>query len=180
MTVPDISKILNKAKEVYDATHEQWLNSDVVGINITLYYPPRYEECPNCEFSTYGDGTSTVYKAGGPAPYTLGSCPLCGSASCKKEVEVTEIVKLRIYSIDSTSFTRSTMKKLGISIDQPQGELLTIGRISDLPKIKGCNYAVFYSDQEAKVGSLRYKLSTEPTPHGFGKDKYFYCFWSRV
>ena len=43
MTVPDISRILNKAKEVYDATHEQWLNSDVIGINITLYYPPRYE-----------------------------------------------------------------------------------------------------------------------------------------
>ena len=171
-----VSRILDRAKEIYDETHAEWLASDAIGINVKLFYPPTYEECDNCETNTYG----TVYKAGGSFPFTLGGCPACMSDNCMKEVEQTEVVRLRIYSIDSTSFSRATFKKLGISIDQPQGELLTIGRITDLPKIKGCNYAVFYSDQEDKVGSLRYKLSTEPTPHGFGKDKYFYCFWNRV
>lgn len=171
-----VSRALDRAKEIYDATHEEWLNSDVIGINVKLFYPPTYEECDNCETNTYG----SIYKVGGPMPFTLGNCPACGSDSCHKEVEVTEIIKLRVYSVDSTSFSRSTFKKLGVSIDQPQGELLTIGFLDDVPKIKSSNYALFYVDQESSIGSIRYKISTDPQPHGFGKDKFFFCFWNRV
>jgi hypothetical protein len=171
-----VSRVLERAKKIYDEVHTDWLASDVIGINVKLFYPPTYEDCDNCETNTYG----TVFKVGGPAPFLLGECPQCGSNDCKKEVEQTEIIRLRIYSVDSTSFSRATFKKLGISIDQPQGELLTIGSVDDLIKIKSCNYAVFYSDQEEVTGSLRYKISTDPQPHGFGKDKFFFCFWVRV
>jgi len=165
-----------KAKEIYDDIHTQWLESDEIGINVTLYYPPTYESCINCETNDYG----VIYKFGGPMPFTLGNCPMCGTDDCLKETEVTEVIKLRIYSVDPTSFSRSTFKKIGVSIDQPQGELLTIGSVDDLVKVKSCNYAVFYSDQEAAAGSLRYKPSTEPQPHGFGKDMFFFCYWNRV
>lgn len=171
-----VSRVLARAKEIYDATHTEWLESTAIGINVKLYYPPTYEACNNCETNTYG----TIYKAGGPISFQLGQCPMCMSDTCQKEVEQTEVVRLRIYSVDSTSFSRATFKKLGISIDQPQGELLTIGSVDDLTKIKSCNYAVFYSDQEGTTGSLRYKISTDPQPHGFGKDKFFFCFWTRV
>jgi len=172
----NITGILNRAKEVYDNTHAQWLSSDVIGTNVKLYYPPTYESCPNCEMGPYG----VIAKFGGPITFVYGPCPVCGSSDCLKEVEVSDIIRLRVYSLDSTSFTRSTMKKLGISIDQPQGELLTIGSVDDLQKVRSCNYATFYSDEESVVGSLRYKISTEPQPHGFGKDKWFFCFWIRT
>lgn len=172
----NISRILQKSKEIYDNIHTQLLVSTEVGTNVKLFYPGIWEDCPNCESNTYG----VVYKTGGLFPFSLGQCPVCMSDTCRKEVEATEIIRLRIYSIDSTSFSRSTFKKLGISIDQPQGELLTIGSVDDLVKIKSCNYAVFYSDEEAVAGSLRYKPSTEPQPHGFGKDMFFFCFWNRV
>lgn len=177
MSSARISRILDKAKEVYDDTHQQWLDSDAIGVNVKLFYPSTWEDCINCEFDQFG---GICYKTGGPIGFTLSGCPVCGTSTALKEVEVTEIIKLRVYSIDSTSFSRASFKKLGISIDQPQGELLTIGSVDDLTKIRSCNYAVFYSDQEGVAGSLRYKLSTDPQPHGFGKDKFFFCFWTRV
>jgi hypothetical protein len=173
---PNISRILAKAKQVYDDLHDQWLASDEIGVNVTLYYPPTYEDCVNCESNSYG----IVYKAGGPAPFNLGDCPMCGSQDCKKENEVSEDVKLRIYSMDPSSFSKQSFKKLGISIDQPQGEYLTIGSADIITKIRSCNYAVFYSDQRNVIGDIRVKLSMEPQMHGFTKDRYFYCFWNRI
>lgn len=172
---PNISKILSKAKEVFDATHQEWLDSDVIGVNTKLFYPSTFEDCPNCLSGSYG----VVYRTGGPAPFNFGQCPLCASATCKKEVEATDLIRLRVYSTDAQSFTKSRMSKIGISIDQPQGELLTIGSNADLMKIRSCNYAIFYYDEQSVAGSLRYKVSSEPQPHSFGKDKLFFCFWSR-
>lgn len=176
MGSPNISGILQRAKEIYDDIHDQWLNSNIIGVNVNIYYPPTYVDCSNCVMGPYG----TMYRAGGPAPFMVGSCPVCGTNTCKKEVEHYDTIKLRIYSINPTSFSRSAFKKLGISIDQPTGDLLTIGFLSDVPKLRSCNYAVFYENQQSKTGSLRYKLISEPIPHGFGKDRYFYCFWERI
>ena len=172
----NISGILSQAKTLYDDIHTQLINSSEVGVNVTLYYPPTYVDCSNCQLSSYG----IIYKTGGPAPFTLGSCPLCASATCKKEVENSEVIKLRVYSVDPTSFSRSNFKKMGISVERPEGELLSIGFMSDLLKVRSANYAVFYSDNQPSTGSMRYKLAGDPRPHGIGKDTFFFCFWEKA
>ena len=99
-----VSRVLAKAKEIYDTTHQEWLDSSAIGINITLYYPPTYEECDFCEMTSYG----LVSKHGGTISPILGDCPACGGSTCHKEIEATDVVRLRIYSVDSTAFSRST------------------------------------------------------------------------
>lgn len=175
--MPNINKILKKVKKQYDSICDQMLESDVIGSNVKLFYPPTFENCVNCEFASFGS-PKTIYRAGGPAPFTLGGCPMCGG-SCKKEVEHTEVVRLRLYSSDSKGFDRRFFKQLGINIDVPEGNILSIGYLADLTKIKSANYAQLYTDQN-EYHDWRYKLSSEPAPHGLGRDKYFYCFWSRV
>lgn len=172
---PNISKILAKAKAVYDDIHDQMIDSDEIGVDVTLYYPATYIDCVNCQHSDWGN----TYKHGGPAPFNLGSCPMCGG-SCKQQSEETDIVRMRVYQTDSEGFTKGSFKKIGISVDIPTGELLTICKMADVNKVKGAAYAVFYSDVENKVGSQRYTISTEITPHGFGKDKFFFCRWKRA
>lgn len=172
---PNINRILKKAKEVYDDMHFKWLASSQIGTAVTLYYPPTYTDCPNCEHSEWGN----TYRHGGPAPFSLGSCPMCGG-SCQKQHEETEEIRLRVYDTSSSSFSKSALKKMGISIDVPTGELLTIGDIADISLVTAANYAVFYSDIEDIIGSFRYKVAGEIRPHGFGKDTFFYCFWTRV
>jgi hypothetical protein len=171
----NISRLLAKAKVVYDDIHTQIIDSDEIGINITLYYPATWAECINCEHSDWGN----TYKTGGPAPFNLGGCPMCGGA-CNYQVEESEEIKLRVYQSDATGFTKKNLKKIGISVDVPDGELLTIGKVVDIPKIQAAAYAVFYSDNIADIGQFRYKVSSEITPHGFGKGKFFFCKWSRI
>lgn len=171
----NISKMLGRAKTYYDDIMNQLLENNESSSNVTLYYPSTFEDCTNCEFTDWG----VSHRSGGPQPFTLGGCPQCGSSNSKYEVETSEVIRLRIYSVDPTSFSRHKFKEMGISLQQPQGELLTIGYLDDLRKVKSCNYAVMFSDQESSTGSLRYNLSSEPLPHGFGKDTYFYCFWKR-
>ena len=172
----NISSILARSKVLYDDIIGQLIRSDEVGVSVKLYYPPTYVECSNCQLTQYG----ITYRAGGPAPFFLGNCPACGTNTCKKEVEVYDTIKLRVYSNYTTSFSRNIFKKVAESIDSPAGELLTIGFMTDLRKVKSCNYGVFYEEQEASFGSLRYNLAGEPRPHGFSKDTFFFCFWKRV
>lgn len=172
----NLSGILSQAKSIYDTVNTQMINSSEIGVNIKLYYPPTYVPCGNCQMTNYG----ITYKTGGPAPFTLGGCPVCGSSTCQKEVESTNTIKMRVYSTAASSFSKKDFKKLGVSIDQPQGEFLTIGFMSDVVKVRSCNYALFYADEESTIGSIRCNLASDPQPHGFGKDIFFFCFWNRV
>jgi hypothetical protein len=172
---PNISRILKKTKEIFDDINSKWIDSEEIGVSVDVFYPSKLEDCNNCELSDYG----IVYKTGGIAPFLLGDCPVCGSSSHKKEVEVSETLKVRLYS-GSGGFSKFNFKKLGISVDSPTGDFLLIGKISDLTKIKNANSILLYSNQKDSVGHIRASLSSEPHTYGFGKDRFFFCFLSRV
>lgn len=172
---PNISRVLKKSKEIFDSINSQWIDSDEVGVSIDIFYPAKIENCNNCELSDYG----VVHKSGGIAPFFLGDCPVCGSQSHKKEVEVSKTIKVRLYT-GNGNFSKFNFKKLGISVDAPTGDFLLIGKLTDLDSIKNANYIVLYSDQKDTAGHIRVKLDSEPHPYGFGKDKFFFCFLSRI
>lgn len=171
----DISRQLKKAKEVFDDINTQWIDSDQIGVDVTLYFPPTYEECDVCQNSDWGN----TAKFGGPMGAHLGSCPACGG-TCNKEIEVTRDIKMRVYSTDAQGFSLKKFKKLGVSINVEDGDLFSIGHIADAKYIASANYAVFYSSTTSETGPLRYNLSSEIRPHGFGKDKFFFCTWKRA
>ena len=171
---PNISRILKKSKQIFDKTNTEWILSDEIGVNVDIFYPPKFVDCNNCELSEYG----VIYKTGGIAPFYLGDCPVCGSSAHKKELEVKETIKVRLHT-GTGNFSKFNFKKIGVSIDQPTGDFLLIGRTQDLQKVKNANYLVLYSDDKDGVGHIRASVSSEPHPYGFGKDQFFFCFLSR-
>lgn len=160
--MPNISSILARAKQIYNDTVDQFLDNDEIGSDVTLYYPPTFTECINCEYNQYSD--KNIHRNGGPIPFTLGDCPMC-AGSCQKEVEQTEVVRMRVYS----AYNKNLFKNLGINIQSPSGDFLTLFYLSDVSKVNSANYAI--------LNTKRCSLASDPIPYGFGRDRYVYAFW---
>lgn len=175
MSSPNISKVLAKAKEQYDNIMDQWLSSTEVGHQVTVFYAPTYETCDTCQFAGWGNSTIN----GGPKSPISGSCPACGG-TCQKEIQVTDTLRARLYSSDPSGFSPSLLKKLGISMTYPDYQMLMIASTVDIDKVKNSVKAQFYSDLESTVGEKFYELASDIRPHGFGKDKFFFCFWKKI
>lgn len=115
-------------------------------------------ECPNCI-----PGSSSIYKTGGPIPFTFGPCPYCGG---KNEIvtETSETVYLRTYP------NKRNWIKIG-NIEAPDGAIQILAKMSDLTKIKQCSYMIFFP-----LSDWKYKLDSDPFPYGFSKKSFVaYC-----
>ena len=144
-----------------------------LGINCTLVYPGRLTQCINCNYNALAGRSTNTYKTGGPMPFSVGICPLCGGEGSIKEEETTETIQLRVY------WTPKEWKQIGIPINVPDADVITMGYLSDYPKIKAANFIVINSDQEA-YAHWRFEKSGEGYPHGFLKDRYIATLWKRI
>jgi len=166
MGKPNISSILAKSKEIYDDIFTQLLNSEEVGVDVRLHYAP-----------TWTPSTATVFDGWGGA--SINGTPDVTVNDGIKQAEVTENIKMRVYSTDAQGFGRSQFKSLGGGV-YVEGRILTIGFMTDYNKIVNCVSADFYLEAESTMGRKPYKLATEVRPHGFGHDKFLFCFWDKV
>lgn len=148
-----------KLQDIYNSTVDYMLSSDMFSNNAYVYYPPTIEECPTCiGFNSFG-------------------CPDC-SGGGRIEVEKKELVRLRIHFSGRLSFNKQNLKRIGINVEHPTGDVLTLGHLADLPKILACNYISFFESQDHQL--YHYRLSGSPAPYGFGRSDYFYAIWERV
>jgi len=159
-------------KEIYNEFADEMINNDLIGQDCTLIYPPKKEPCPNCVSNTFGGSSANVFRTGGPMPFNFGNCPMCGGSGFK-ETEITASIRLRIY------WNRKEWKNIDIPVQVPDGAVLTIGFLTDLPKIEQANEIILI-DKQSTYKNWRYVLAGEPFPHGFQKDKYFMAFWARA
>ena len=88
-----------------------------------------------------------------------------------ESVETTESVKLRTY------WTRKDFKTIA-DIAIPDGGLMTIGYLSDLPKIRSCEFMTPNTENDAYLG-YRFVRVGNPIPWGILKDRYFVCGWEQ-
>ena len=88
-----------------------------------------------------------------------------------ESVETTEIIKLRTY------WTRKDFKKVA-DIVIPDGGIMTIGYLSDLPKIRSCEYMTPNIENEDYL-NYRFTRIGNPIPWGIKKDRYFVCGWEQ-
>lgn len=167
MSIPNISNILIKTKVIYDNICEQLIASTEVGQLVRIHFTPRLETSTNPQFTAWGNSS-------------INATPLLGGGQFdKKEVEVTAEIRMRVYSSEAQGFGRSIFRKLA-GTKYVEGQLLTIGLMTDYIKVVDCIKADFYIETEDITGRKTYKLATELTPHGFGKDKFFFCFWEKA
>jgi len=88
-----------------------------------------------------------------------------------ESVRTTDDVKLRVY------WTRKDFKKIS-DIVIPDGGIMTIGYLSDLPKVRSCEFMVPNTEQEAYLG-VKFIRVGQPIPWGIKKDRYFVCGWEQ-
>lgn len=148
-----------KLKEVYQSTVDFMMESDFFSSVVKLYYPPRRVRCTNV--------IGNINHFG---------CLECGGSGYKMS-ETTEEIRLRIHYGIGGKFDKNTFKKFGLNIDAVDGDLFTLGYLSDAPKMSSCNYIEIFSD--LNHSRFRYQLSSEVMPYGFCKDKYVFAFWTR-
>lgn len=154
---------------LYEEFADDFITSNF-GVDCKLIYPPKRTTCANCVPSPISNNSGNVYRHGGPAPFSLGVCPLCGSVGFK-EVENFEIIKMRVYYNPKEFVLR------GPSVHIPDGAIQVIGFLSDVPKLIKCNEII---PNYTTALIQRYKILSPPSPHGFKRRKYFSCLLDRV
>ena len=156
--------IPNSTWEKYYEACDFFLTDNHISRECTIVYPPKRIPCDNCIVKPVGAATTNVYRNGGPAPFSFGSCPLCGGDGYS-ETEVTDTVRLRIY------WNRSEWIKIASNINVDDAEAMIIGFAADLPKIMRAAQILLVKDSQTTTHPV--VLLGKPTPWGFGKDRYF-------
>jgi hypothetical protein len=163
----NISSILAQSKAIYDDICGQLIASDEIGQLVRVHYAPIWEPSSTPQFPEWGNASIN------------GTPNLSPNGNSQKQTEVTEEIRMRVYSSDATGFGRSIFRRLA-GTKYVEGQLLTIGLMTDYKKVANSVKADFYLGTEATTGIRSYKLATEIHPHGFGKDKFFFCFWEKA
>lgn len=83
--------------------------------------------------------------------------------------ETSENIRLRVY------WDRKSFKKIGDMVI-PDGGIMTIGYLSDMPKLRSCEYLKPNIENEAYLG-YEFKKLTAPIPWAFKKERYCVCGW---
>lgn len=144
------------------------------GKSCKLVYPPKFISCSNCLPDPIGNKSSNRWLTGGPMPFPAGStCPMCNGAY-KVATENSETITMVIY------WNPSDWLWLPGNIRVADGMVQTRGMLSDLPKIKSCNEAVFQTNIQPYT-TYRFRLNGDVVDYAnIVQDRYFLAFWKRV
>lgn len=164
--------------------HERTVDSLLDGQWATicqLIYPPKSSECPNCIFDSQTNRSSSIYKSGGPIPFTNFSiCPVCGGLG-RSIADETEDIKLRIYhnvdDVNTKQYLPSDVAKAQLAINQ--GDIVVIGYMADLPKLQRAKELLVHIDLQG-ITRWKYVQAAESSNWGFRQDRYFITTMKRV
>jgi hypothetical protein len=126
----------------------------------------RYDDCPNCIFSTVSQSSSGRYKTGGPIPFIFGEvCPVCDGAG-RFPIESKENINMMVIW-DVKNFIN-----VAADVVIPQGSVQTITYFDRIDKIRRAKSLIISS-------RYQYTRFAEPEPCGLGRNSFFSCIWKR-
>jgi len=158
-------------QDVYDTYHsfaDDFINKNF-GVTCRCIYPAKPEFCDNCIFDPIGKKSSNRYKHGGPAPFSIGKCPVCGGTGYKPTVPTGDNIKMRVY-YDAKDF----IKIAGLEI--PADAIQVEGFLADLTKFLQAELLEINKEQAGRGINIRYQKLGPPVPHGLKRDRYFIAF----
>ena len=160
-----VFNVYNEAVELFERT-------------VTLVYPEKKEQCPNCYLDTLGTRTRSVsvYKPNGPYPFARGMpCPYCNGKGYKA-VESEENLDVRIY------WDQKSYRDIGVPIDLPEGSIQVICNMKEMPKLERAKYLIPQSyGNISNYTTMKFVKSGSYYPQGFKQnpEKYAVSFWVR-
>jgi hypothetical protein len=144
------------------------------GKTCRLIYEPKDLECPNCFLSPDTGVSTSIYKSGGPVPFTNYTvCPHCNGFG-RLQTEETENIRLRVYFNQKQFIQTAETKNIVISGDTIQ----VIGYMIDMPKIQRAKEMTVDTQIEG-YKEYRFQPLSTPIPWGFRHQKYFTQLWKR-
>lgn len=166
-----IFTITNDIRQIASDAIDDLINQ--LGKPCRLYYPPKIVNCPNCTPDTIGHKSLTIYKSGGPVPFSFGACPICqGSQQQRFDVQ-TEIVTLLCAISPKDWFIKMP------NIRVPDGMMQTKGYLRDAPKIQRCENMVVETQIEGYKRMI-WQLQSDIFDVGnIIQGRYFVALWRR-
>ena len=142
------------------------LIDDVPGLICTLIYPDKQEECDNCSLDSVSGRSNSVYKSGGPIPFShFQICPRCnGEGHLTSPATLT--IEARVY------WETKSWIDIGIKVAKPDSSAMLIGYMSDLEKLERANKILISNHYYVREG--------EAVPHGFRRNRYFIQYVTRT
>lgn len=155
----------------------EWMTDELIdgvtGQVCTLIFPDKDTQCDNCLNDISTGRSSNIYNDTGPISFANFSiCPRCGGLG-RFQVPEEDNIRLRVYW-DSKNWI-----KTGASLATPDSSCMTIGYMTDLPKLERANKVLIPLD----ISTIhRYEMNRagEAIPHGFRQDRYFIQFFTRI
>ena len=139
-----------------------------------IYGVTLYDDCPNCVFDPIGNKSANRYQTGGPAPFTVGQCPLCAGAG-KIANEQTETICLApIYDY------KSWIPGITSNVQSPYGFVQTLSMFDDTyDTIRQVKEIILDTSLDSHV-KARFEKHGEPYPCGLGHTKVVVAMWKRI
>ena len=156
ITVP--SAVFTKYQEFADGMISQ------LGIVCQLVYTEKIEEITDSVPQVKQRRSLNIQDRNDPAAFARGSKKY-------KTTETLEDITLRVY------WNKKEWAKLG-AIDIPDGSIVTIGYLTDLPKINKSKALIVNKNAKGHE-EYRFIKSAEPFPYGLQQSRYMTCVWSR-
>jgi hypothetical protein len=177
MTNP-FSGLINAAmKQQFNNAIDAMLEDAACVVPCTITYgDTKFTDCPNCIFSSTTGRSSNRYQTGGPAPFSFGQCPVCYGEGRIPDVQTSEINLALIWDYrDWYGWNGADARTLA-----SQGMVQSISRIDlTLTDIKRANFITLNTDLSQYVNH-KFTREGEPTPIGFGDDRYIMTMWKAV
>lgn len=161
-------------KNLYKSFIDELLRSGSLSLPCKLIYEgSTFVECLNCDIDPISHKSNNTYKTGGPIVFADGQiCPYCRGIGGSYTENSDNIDLLVIF--DYKYWINFNSK-----IHSPDGQVQTISKLEDYPKIKNCNKIIIDTNIQNYTESF-YQRNSEPEPCGFGESSYFFTYWKKI
>ena len=132
-----------------------------------------YDDCVNCVFDPIGNKSSNRYQSGGPAPFTVGLCPMCAGAGKIPNEQTTSISLAPIYDF------RQWIPSINAPVGSPEGFLQTLSLFSTYDDLKQAKELIVDTSIDTSVRP-RFERHGEPEPCGLGSSSFIITMWKRI
>ena len=177
MSTNPFSNIINSNfKNLFNDAIDSLLENNALTVPCRLIYSGSKNTtyCNNCIFDPISKLSSNIYNGSGPAPFAENSiCPVCVGMGMKHG-DSTEVLYLAAI-FDSKYFLNVSS---GSTVNIVDGMVQTICHSALLPKIRNANEIIIDTNIE-KYGGYSYQRAGDPSPAGFGDNRYIITMWKR-
>lgn len=160
----------------FKTLHVQMITELISGCSVTCtvtFGVTLYNDCPNCLFDPIGNKSANRYQTGGPAPFTVGQCPMCAGVGKIPDEQTSTLSLAPIYDY------KSWIPGITSNVRSPNGFVQTISAFSTYDTLKQAKEVIMDTAIDSSTRA-RFERFGEPEPCGMGASSFVLTMWKRI